>query len=209
MTANVIALRRLFLPLFAIQFLSWGGMFCLWVYAVPVITHFVLHAPIDSGSYRAALIMISGCFAYYGLLSASLAFVIPGLVDRCGAGIVHGGALIIGGIGISSLGLIDGALGLPLAFTAIGIGWSSMSNIPYAIASGAAPKGRGAHFIRVFAFSTVVPQVVMTIALAAAAAWWGESGGDRVLVAGGILMATGGLLTLALRSRFDVEVEPW
>lgn len=60
-----------------------------------------------------------------------------------------------------------------------------------------------------FAFSTVVPQVVVMIALAAAAAWWGESGGDRVLVAGGILMATGGLLTLALRSGFDVEVEPW
>lgn len=130
MTGNVIALRRLFLPFFAIQFLSWGGMFCLWVYAVPIITHFVLHAPTDSGSYRAALIMISGCFAYYGLLSASLTFVIPGLVRRCGAGIVHGGAFIIGGVGISSLGLIDGALGLSLAFTAIGIGWSNMSNIP-------------------------------------------------------------------------------
>jgi len=30
--------RRIFAPLFSIQFLSWSGMFCLWIYAVPVIT---------------------------------------------------------------------------------------------------------------------------------------------------------------------------
>jgi len=33
---------RVLAPLYAVQFLSWSGIFCLWIYAVPVIAGGVL-----------------------------------------------------------------------------------------------------------------------------------------------------------------------
>jgi maltose/moltooligosaccharide transporter len=201
--------RHILAPLFVIQFLSWSGMFCLWIYAVPVITRFVLHAAPDSPAYRQALIVVSACFATYGLLGACLAFALPGIIRRFGHGVVHGVALVIGGAGLAMLGLVDRAGWLLVAFPAIAIGWACMSNIPYALASAAAPEGRGAHFMRMFGFSTVIPQVVVTLGLAVIASSWTEAASEGILIAGGTMMAAGGLIALTLRKRFDVPVEDW
>jgi hypothetical protein len=130
------------------------------------------------------------------------------VVARFGNGVTHGVALLIGGAGIASLGLIGRPAGLMLAFPLIAVGWASMSNIPYAIASAAAPEGRGAHFLRVFGLSTVIPQVAVTLGLAVFAPAW-LSGSGAVLIAGGGMMAAGGLLTLACARRFDLPTDPW
>ncbi|MDB5678727.1 hypothetical protein [Sphingomonas bacterium] len=201
--------RQILAPLFAIQFLSWSGMFCLWIYAVPVITRFVLHAAPETMTYRSGLILISACFAFYALLGASLSFVVPGAVARWGNGLVHGIALLIGGAGIATVGLVTGPAGLAVAFPMIGVGWASISTVPYAIASAAAPEGRGAHVMRVFGFSTVIPQVVVTIGLAVIVPLWLGDAGNRVLVIGGAMMAAGGLLTLGWRRRLDLPIDPW
>jgi len=200
--------RRILPPLFVIQFLSWSGMFCLWIYAVPVIAHQVLHAAPDSAAYRSALIVVSACFAFYALLAAGLSFALPAAVARWGNGPVHGVALLIGGAGIAAIVLIGRPVGLALAFPLIGIGWASMSNIPYAIASAAAPEGRGAHFLRLFGLSTVIPQAAVTLGLALFAPVW-LTGSGAVLIAGGAMMAAGGLLTLACAARFDLPADPW
>jgi maltose/moltooligosaccharide transporter len=201
--------RQILAPLFAIQFLSWSGMFCLWIYAVPVITRFVLHAAPETAAYRTGLILISACFAFYALLGAGLSFVVPRLVERWGNGPVHGVALLAGGAGIATIGLADGPAGLAIAFPLIGVGWASMSAIPYAIVSAIAPEGRGAHLMRVFGFSTVIPQVIVTLGLAVIVPLWLGDAGYMVLVIGGAMMAAGGLLTLAWRTRFDLPIDPW
>lgn len=206
MSANA---RRIFAPLFAIQFLSWSGMFCLWIYAVPVITGFVLHAQPETAAYRSGLILISACFAFYALLGTSLSFAVPAAVARFGNGLVHGAALLVGGAGVAAIGVIDSPVGLIFAFPAIGVAWASISSIPYAIASAAAPEGRGAHVMRLFGFSTVVPQVIVTIGLAVIAPLWLGDASNLVLIGGGAMMAAGGLIALAMRNRFDLVVEPW
>lgn len=206
---DTIPTRQVFGPLFVIQFFSWSGMFCLWIYAVPVITRFVLHAAPESAAYRSGLILISACFACYALLGAALSFVVPGAVARFGNGLAHGTSLLIGAAGIALIGVIDRPLGLAFAFPAIGVGWASMSSIPYAIASAAAPEGKGSHFMRVFGFSTVIPQVIVTLGLAVIVPFWLGDAGNRVLIGGGAMMAAGGVLALAMHKRFDLPVEPW
>jgi maltose/moltooligosaccharide transporter len=202
-------IRSVLAPLFVIQFFSWSGMFCLWIYAVPVITQFVFRAPAEGAAYRDGLFAVSACFAFYALLAACLAFALPRAIRRFGAGGVHGCALLIGAAGLASLGLVTQPVLLIPAFAAIGVGWSSLSNIPYAIAGAAAPSGQGAHILRVFGFSTVAPQIVMTLGLVAASHIWFGDAVNRVMVAGGTMMALAGLLTLALRTRFDLPQENW
>jgi maltose/moltooligosaccharide transporter len=208
-TPAAFPLRAILAPLFVVQFLSWSGMFCLWIYAVPVITQFVYGAPGDGASYRAGLFAVSGCFALYALLAACLAFALPRAIGRFGAGSVHGCALLTGAMGLASLGLVTRPVLLIPAFAAIGVGWSSLSNIPYAIAGAAAPEGRGAHILRIFGFSTVAPQIAMTLGLAAASRIWFGDAVNRVMIAGGAMMALAGVVTLLLRDRFNVPQDDW
>ena len=197
------------MPLFAIQFLSWAGMFCMWIYAVPVIAGQVFHAESDPARYGTALAAIGGCYALYAILGAGLAFAMPLVLARWSVRRIHGLALAIGAGGIGALGAITQGAWLVPAFIAVGVGWCSLSNLPYAIVSAAAPEGRGAHLMRVFAFSAVAPQVAMTLLLA----WVGPrlSAADmhEVMFAGGTFMAGAAALTFAFGGRFRVSTEAW
>ena len=194
--------RRIAPLLFAIQFLGWSGMFCLWIYAVPVAVRDVFHTGMTGPGYRSALIAVSACFAGYALFAGVLAFWLPKLVAQLGAGTVHGVALLVGAVGIGVLGLIDRPALLPLAFVAIGVAWASIANIPYAIVGAVAPEERVGHAMRVFGFSTIVPQMVVTLALATLGEAWSGDAIGRVMIAGGAMMAAGGVLALACRRQF-------
>ena len=148
-------------------------------------------------------------FAFYSWLGASLSFAIPRLVDRLGNVIVLGLGLLIGAGGFALLGTTTRIGWLVPAFAAIGIAWASLSSIPYALASAAAPDGKGALFMRLFGFSTVLPQVVTTLGLALlGAAWFGADIGRAMLAAAGS-MTLAGLLALTFRNRFAITLEPW
>ncbi len=190
-------------PLYAVQFLSWSGIFCLWIYAVPVIAGGVL------GGDTSALAVVGGCFALYAILGASLAFLLPRALARFGLRWTYGLALLTGAAGIGSLGAIAQPLWLIPAFVALGVAWCAMSNIPYAVVSAVAPPGRGAHLMRLFAFSTVAPQVVMTLGLASLAPRLAGGAAHWVLIAGGVLMGSGGVLALGFGGRFRVAGEDW
>jgi MFS family permease len=203
------SLSKTLVPLFAIQFLSWAAMFCMWIYAVPVIAGDVFHGDVDPAQYGVALAAIGGCYALYAILGASLAFVLPKALARYGVRWVYGLALAIGACGLGSLGLVTQGIWLVPPFLAIGVSWCSMSNIPYAVVSAAAPEGRGAHLMRAFAFSTVAPQVIMTLLLAWVGPHLTAATTHWVMLAGGGLMGCAALLTLALGGRFSAAVEDW
>jgi maltose/moltooligosaccharide transporter len=196
------------LPLYLVQFLSWSGIFCLWIYAVPVIAGEVLRGG-KGGPYGSAMAVVGACFALYAILGASLAFVLPRVIARVGVRLTYGLSLLTGAAGIGALGVITQPIWLLPAFAALGVAWCAMSNIPYAVVSAVAPSGRGAHMMRLFAFSTVAPQVVMTMALALMAPRLSGSAAHWVMIAGGALMGSGVLLALVFGGRFVVTGEDW
>lgn len=201
--------RHLLAPLFAIQYFAWSAMFCLWIYALPVIGHILHPAGLAVPDYQRLLVLVSAGFAFYSVLGTSLSLVVPRLVDRLGNGVVLGLGLLIGGGGFALLGVTTRVGWVGPAFAAIGIAWAALSSIPYALASAAAPEGRGALFMRLFGFSTVIPQVVTTLGLALlGTAWFGADIGRVMLIAAGS-MAIAGVIALAFRERFAVTAEPW
>lgn len=196
-------IRAVLIPLFIIQFFSWSGLFALWIYAVPVVTHFVFAAnAYDSVEYRSGLFWVSLAFAFYALLGTSLSFALPRFVARWGHAAVHATALLIGAAGIASLSVIERRplLLLP-AFTAIGIGWSSIANLPYGMVSDAAPPERIGHYMRWFGFSTVIPQTTATFALAFITERWLGQATNWVMAVGGASMLIASLCTFLFRHR--------
>ena len=200
--------RLLLAPLFAIQFFAWSSMFCLWIYALPVIGHILQHGT-GLVDYQHLLILVSAGFAFYSVLGTCLSLLIPGLVDRFGNGVILGVGLLIGGGGFALLGMTTRVGWVWPAFAAIGIAWATLSSIPYAIASAAAPEGRGALSMRLFGFSTVLPQVVTTLGLALLGSSWFGAEIGRVMLIAAASMATAGLIALTFRRRFAVTADPW
>ncbi len=205
--------RRVLIRLFIIQFFSWSAMFSLWIYAVPVVAGNVLHlSPQGSGGLAPALVTVSLCFAAYATLGVLGSFALPPLIRRCGHGAVYGALLLIGAAGLGLLSMARDAWLLAPAFIAIGAGWAAMGAMPYALLSKLVPAGKGAHYTRLFAFSTVLPQVVTTLLLALFAERWFALALGRVIGLGAIAMALAGLLALASRDLFapaDGVAEDW
>ena len=198
-------IRSVLPRLFLIQFFSWSGLFALWIYSVPVVTRYVFAATsTETTAYRDGLFWVSLAFAFYAVLGTSLAFALPRFVLRWGYARVHATALLIGGAGIASLALIERPILLLPAFTAIGIGWSSIGNIPYGIVSEMSPPDRISHYMRWFGFSTVIPQTTATFVLAFAVEHWFAQQTNLVMALGGASMMLAGVITLLMRHRLEM-----
>lgn len=183
MTAPGTSGVRVLPLLFVIQFLSWSAMFCLWVYAVPT----VAEGGEAGANYLSAATTVAVCFSFYALFGTLLSFAVPGLIRRFDAGWVHGIALLAG----------------------VGIAWASLSSIPYALVSATAPEGQGARRVRLFAFSTVLPQVVTTLILAMLAPVLSDRHASLVMFAGGAAMALAGVIALLFHRRLAIDIPDW
>lgn len=210
---NVSGFPRALAALFVIQFLAWSAMFALWITAVPIVAGQVLHLPAGGGeTLQPAIVTIALGFAGYALVGAVGAFVVPSLVARLGHGAVLGIALLIGAAGLALFARAQSAAGLVPAFAAIGVGWSAIGAVPYAIVGKMVPEGQGARTMRLFGLSTVLPQIVTTLALALFLPRVFASGPAGAVRAGAAAMALAGVIALALRSWFapaDAEADDW
>lgn len=181
------------LPLFVVQFFTWLGLFSLWIYANPVITRYVFNSTnAASGDFEDGTTWVGICFAFYSTLAAFLVFMIPLLSKKIPKERLHAFALLAGGIGLSLIYFIKNKYLLFFSFAFIGIAWSSIGNIPYAIISSIAPEEKMTTYFAVFNFSVVIPQVTAAFLLSYANTRFfkGETinimllGGGSMLIAG-------------------------
>ncbi len=148
------------LPLFAVQFFTWLGLFSLWIYATPVITKYVFKTTdSESAAFENGTTWVGICFAFYSLLAAILAFYLPLLQKKIAIQKLHAIALFLGGLGLLSMYFITDKYLLLCSFAFIGIAWSSISTVPYSLVSSIAPEEKMTRYFAVFNFSVVIPQV--------------------------------------------------
>jgi maltose/moltooligosaccharide transporter len=199
---NTAAVLRALAPLIAIQFACWTGMFLMWIGAYPVITLAIMPAaPGDPASLRRPLLALAGCFSWYALLAALLAFLIPAALRRLPAPVLLGLCALVGALGLASLGWIASPAWLPLSFTALAVGWAALSNLPYTIAGRLVPGQRIDHAFRLFALAGIAPQIAVSLALVFVIGEIDVGTARRIMLAAGAAMALGGAGALLLRRR--------
>ena len=188
------------IPLFVVQFACWSGMFLMWIGAYPVITTGILHPdPARHPTLRQGMVVLAGCFSYYATVSALLAFAIPALLRRASAPVLLGLATAIGAGGLAGLGLIDRPILLVPCFTALAVGWCGLSNLPYTIAGKLVPWQQIDHWFRVFAFSSILPQLAVAAILVLFIGDIDVAKARRIMQAAGAAMLTGSVLAILLR----------
>ncbi len=151
-----------------VQFFTWAAFMVMWVYFTPGIASGVFHAQPGTPAYEAAANWGSSCFGVYNGVAFIFAFALLWLTTRFSAKKIHIICLTIGGLGLGSLGLTlvgvqFSKLGLLIPMVCIGIAWSSILSMPYALLSNALPPEKMGFYMGVFNFFIVIPQICVNL----------------------------------------------
>lgn len=178
----------------AVQFTTWFAFFIMWVYLTPAITsyHFGSTDP-GSEAYGSGALAVNNIFATYSIIAFFFSLLIPVIVRFCGLKLTFALALSAGGAGVLSLYALDPSW-FWLSAVGIGIAWSCVLTLPYAILADALPADKMGTYMGIFNFFIVIPQFVVGIIIGPVVTQL--LGGQPIyaLVIGGIVMMTGALL---------------
>jgi maltose/moltooligosaccharide transporter len=147
-----------------VQFFTWLGLFCMWLFFGLMTSYHVFGAASD----KDRLFPLGGewggiCFMVYSIVTFAVAFLLPGFARKTSRKTVYAVSLVCGGVGLLSTYFIHDKNVLLLTMVGVGIAWASILSMPYAILSGALPPARMGIYMGVFNFFIVLPEITQAL----------------------------------------------
>jgi maltose/moltooligosaccharide transporter len=147
-----------------VQFFTWLGLFCMWMFFVPTVARHVFGATDPQSELYAEGIEWGGLtFAFYSITCFAVAFALPKVAKATSRKMTHALALACGAAGLLSVALIHDKYLLLLTMVGVGIAWASILSMPFAILSGALPAHRMGVYMGVFNFFIVIPEILAAL----------------------------------------------
>ncbi|MFT3756435.1 MAG: MFS transporter [Pseudoxanthomonas sp.] len=187
-----------------VQFFSWFGLFCMWLYTTAAVTrHHYGVSDTASALWNEGANWVGVLFAAYNGFAALAAIAIPWMARRFGLRISHLLNLLLGGIGLLSMAIIRDPQWLLLSMVGVGFAWASILSLPYAMLTDSLPAAKMGVYMGIFNFFIVIPQLVAvsTLGFLLSHLLGGEP--IRVLVLGGVSLVVSGLFALRVRGHRD------
>jgi maltose/moltooligosaccharide transporter len=202
-----------------IQFFSWFGLFCMWVYTTTALREHTYGLPsIDSlkeilkvnPTDKVALSQLALSenlgdwvgilFGIYNGISAIFALLIPIIALKIGKSRTHMVSLVMGGIGLILMYFMPdkNAMILPMIF--IGIAWASILAMPYSMLSGVIPAAKMGVFMGIFNFFITLPQIVSALFSGPIVKHLFGGNAAYALMLGGGLMILAGILNFTIKN---------
>jgi maltose/moltooligosaccharide transporter len=144
-----------------VQFFTWPGLFLMWFYYALSVAYHVFGATSDTdpafgnGKDFAGLTL-----AYYSVVTFLFSFVLPYIADKLGRRLTHTVCLLIGALGLISVAWVTNKNVLFICMTGVGIAWTSIISMPYAMLSGVLPKDKVGIYMGIFNFFIVLPEII-------------------------------------------------
>ena len=161
--ADLAAMPSAMRGLALVQFLSWFGLFILWIYATPVITRYQFGATDPTSvAYNEGADWVGVLFAVYNGVAAIYAFLLPPLVKRMGAARLHAVNLVAGAAGLASVMVVRDPDMLVFSMIGIGMAWASILTLPYAMLSRSIPQAKLGVYMGLFNIFIVLPQLMVS-----------------------------------------------
>lgn len=191
---GIFLMPRTMKQLAVVQFFTWVGFFCMWVYTTPAIAENV-YGTVDAHSkeFQTAGNWVGWMFGVYNGVSFLAAFLLPVVAKRISRIMTHLICLTLGGMGLISMYFIKDQTLLLIPMILVGLAWASTLTIPYAILSGALPEAKMGFYMGVFNFFIVIPQIVMTFLSGPVLKTFFASHAIYILILGGVSLIIGGL----------------
>lgn len=177
-----------------VQFFTWFGLFCMWIYLIPAIATTVFggtpasHGVPASAEYQAGAEWGGVCFSMYNGVAFVFAFLLLALVGRFTAKAIHAFCLVLGGVGLLSVFFIKDPNLLLLSMAGVGVAWASILSMPYAMLSNALPPEKMGFYMGVFNFFIVLPQIFASLGLGLLVKYLLGNSSINAVVLGGVAM---------------------
>ena len=151
-----------------VQFFTWAAFMIMWVYFSVGIASAVFNAVPGTPEYETASNWAGTCFSVYNGVAFFTAFLLIWLTTKYSAKYIHIVCLLIGALGLGSLGLT--LFGVTFnkymlfgPMVCVGVAWSSILAMPYALLSNSIPAEKMGFYMGVFNFFIVIPQICVNL----------------------------------------------
>jgi maltose/moltooligosaccharide transporter len=201
-----------------VQFFSWFGLFCLWVYTTTALrehtydlpTMEAIKAGLEANPTDAVLKSqhklsedlgdwVGILFGIYNGISAIFAFCIPYIAKKLGKLKTHAASLLMGGLGLVLMYFMPDKTMMIIPMIFIGIAWASILAMPYAILAGVLPASQMGIMMGIFNFFITLPQIFSALFSGPIVKYMFGGNAAYALVLGGSMMLIACLLTLRIR----------
>lgn len=194
-----------------VQFFTWLGLFCMWMFFGLMTSYHVFGAVSERDPrFTDGQAWGGNAFAIYSITCFAVAFLLPPLARATSRKSVHAIALICGAIGLLSVYFIQDKMVLLFTMVGVGVAWASILSMPYAILSGAIPPQRMGVYMGIFNFFIVIPEIIASFAFGPLIrAVFGPDNPNAplfVVMAGGACMLLAAVSVLLVRDVGDLAV---
>jgi maltose/moltooligosaccharide transporter len=200
--ANMPATMR---QLAVVQFFTWVGLFCMWIYFTPTIARTAFGGdPVADPEGWAAITAKAGewtgvCFSVYNLVCFLFSFVLVALSRSVSAKVLHMVCLTAGALGLMLVPVLGSKAALIVSMVGVGIAWASILSMPYSMLSAALPAARMGFYMGVFNFFIVLPQILVSVAMGKVVEHLLGGNSVGAVVIGGACMLVAAVFTLRVR----------
>lgn len=195
--SSFVTMPKTMIQLAFVQFFSWFALFAMWIYTTPAVTHHIYGAT-DTASelYNQGANWVGVLFSIYNGFAAITAFLLPWIAKRTSRKTVHMISLVAGGIGLASFYVIKDPNLLLVSELGIGLAWSSILAMPYAILAGSLPPQKMGVYMGIFNFFIVIPQITAAAILGYFVKNFFGNEAIYALLTGGIAMIIAAVLVM-------------
>jgi maltose/moltooligosaccharide transporter len=193
---SILAMPKTMRQLALVQFLTWLGLFCLFLYFAVAVAHNVFGAHSTSEpAYTRGVIWAGYCSGAYNTVCFLIAPLLPVLASRLGKRGTHSLCLALGALGLLSVPAIHDKWLLFIPMIGVGIAWASVLSMPYSILAAAIPSNKMGIYMGIFNFFIVIPEILSSLLFG----WIMANllGNDRMkaLIVGGVCFLLAAVLT--------------
>ena len=147
-----------------VQFFTWPGLFLMWFYYTTAVAVNVFGGKDASDPvYAEGADFGSLTLSYYSVVTVFFSFLLPFIADKLGRKRTHSLCLLFGALGLISVSWVENKYLLYVSMTGIGIAWSSILSMPYAMLSGCLPKDKVGIYMGIFNFFIVLPEIIASL----------------------------------------------
>lgn len=147
-----------------VQFFTWPGLFLMWFYYNTAVARNVFNATSTTHPNYIKGIEYGGLtLSYYNIVSFIFALSLPLIAGYIGRKLTHSVCLLCGAIGLISVGFVKQPFELYICMTGVGIAWSSILSMPYAMLAGALPEDKIGVYMGIFNFFIVLPEIIASL----------------------------------------------
>jgi maltose/moltooligosaccharide transporter len=182
------AMRQLALA----QMFTWFAMFAFFIYCTAAVTshHYGSSDP-RSVAYNLGANWVGVLMSVYNGVAALVAFLLPVMARHTSRVTTHIVCLVIGGLGLCSMYFFREPRWLIVSMVGLGVAWSSLLTLPYAILSSVVPYRKMGVYMGMFNFFIVIPQIVAAalLGLLVRTVFGGQAVNALVLGGGAMIVA--------------------